>query len=520
MSLVRNFMSVGGATMASRVLGFVRDTMVAAILGTGPVADAFFVAFRLPNLFRRLFGEGAFNSAFVPLYSKALEGEGEDAARRFAGEAFAGLLAVLLAVSALAMVATPALVWLLAPGFLEDPEKFDLTTLLTRICFPYLALVSITAMLSGVLNSHRKFFVAALAPVLLNVVLIAFLSVMAWRGSRGAEAGIILSVGVTTAGVVQCAVLAWTVWRTGWGFPLHRPRWTASMKRLVTLGAPGLLAGGITQINLVIGTIIASMSAGSVSYLYYADRIYQLPLGIVGVAIGVVLLPEIARQVRGGREDLALHAQNRSFEFACVLTVPSAVALAVLASPIIEVLFERGAFGPQDTQKTAAALAAYAFGLPAFVFVKVLSPGFFAREDTVTPMWIGAITVAVNVALAIALFPFIDYIAVALATSAAGWINAGLLWAFLVRRGHWRIDGELEYRIPRIAGAAIAMGLALWLVADPLSAWTGAENPLAVKGAALAGLVGLGGLVFFGLAQLTGGVDLRRILVQIRRRPA
>lgn len=520
MSLVRNFMSVGGATMASRVLGFVRDTMVAAILGTGPVADAFFVAFRLPNLFRRLFGEGAFNSAFVPLYSKALEGEGEDAARRFAGEAFAGLLAVLLAVSALAMVATPALVWLLAPGFLEDPEKFDLTTLLTRICFPYLALVSITAMLSGVLNSHRKFFVAALAPVLLNVVLIGFLSVMAWLGSRGAEAGIILSVGVTTAGVVQCAVLGWTVWRTGWGFPLHRPRWTASMKRLVTLGAPGLLAGGITQINLVIGTIIASMSAGSVSYLYYADRIYQLPLGIVGVAIGVVLLPEIARQVRGGREDLALHAQNRSFEFACVLTVPSAVALAVLAAPIIEVLFERGAFGPQDTQRTAAALSAYAFGLPAFVFVKVLSPGFFAREDTVTPMWIGAITVAVNVGLAIALFPFIDYIAVALATSAAGWINAGLLWVFLVRRGHWRIDGELEYRVPRIAGAAIAMGLALWLAADPFSAWTGAENPLAVKGAALAGLVGLGGLVFFGLAQLTGGVDLRRILVQIRRRPA
>lgn len=520
MSLVRNFMSVGGATMASRVLGFVRDTMVAAILGTGPVADAFFVAFRLPNLFRRLFGEGAFNSAFVPLYSKALEGEGEDAARRFAGEAFAGLLAVLLAVSALAMVATPALVWLLAPGFLEDPEKFDLTTLLTRICFPYLALVSITAMLSGVLNSHRKFFVAALAPVLLNVVLIGFLGAMAWLGSRGAEAGILLAVGVTTAGVVQCAVLGWTVWRGGWGFPLHRPRWTASMKRLVTLGAPGLLAGGITQINLVIGTIIASMSAGSVSYLYYADRIYQLPLGIVGVAIGVVLLPEIARQVRAGREDLALHAQNRSFEFACVLTVPSAVALAVLAAPIIEVLFERGAFGPQDTQRTAVALAAYAFGLPAFVFVKVLSPGYFAREDTVTPMWIGAITVAVNVGLAIALFPVVDYVAVALATSAAGWINAGLLWVFLVRRGHWRIDGELEYRVPRIAGAALAMGLALWLAVDPLAAWTGAENPLAVKGAALAGLVGLGGLVFFGLAQLTGGVDLRRILVQIRRRPA
>jgi putative peptidoglycan lipid II flippase len=518
MSLFGNFMSVGAATLASRILGFVRDTLMAAALGTGPVADAFFVAFRLPNLFRRLFAEGAFNSAFVPLYARSLEGEGEDGARRFAREVMAALIPVVILFSALAMMAAPLLVWILAPGFAEDPAKFELTATLTRICFPYLACMSLIALLGGILNAHRKFLAAALAPVLLNVVLVAVLFGIVWAGlARTREAGLLLSWGVVVAGFVQLGALVWAVRHSGWGVPFARPRWTPGVARLLRLGIPGVIAGGIGQINIVVGTIVASLSAGSVSFLYYADRVYQLPLGIVGVAIGVVLLPEIARQVRADREDLALSAQNRSFEFAAVLTLPAAVALVVSAVPIVEVLFERGAFGPQDTMKTAAALAAFGFGLPAFVFVKVFSPGFFAREDTTTPMWVGAVAVAVNIGLSLALFPVFEHVAIAIATSVSGWVNAGLLWGLLVRRRHWRADGELEHRLPRIAAAAAAMGVVLWLLTDLLAAWTGAENPLPVKLAALAGLCGTGLLVFFAVAHLIGGVDLHRMRRAFRR---
>lgn len=520
MSLVRSFMTVGGATMASRVLGFVRDSLLAAGLGTGPVADAFFVAFRLPNLFRRLFAEGAFNSAFVPLYARALESEGESGAKRFAAETLAGLLLVLVLFSAAAMVGAPLLVWILAPGFLTDPTKFELTTLLTRICFPYLAFMSLTAMLGGVLNAHGRFLAAALAPVLLNVILIAVLAGVAWGGlGRTEQAGVVVSIGVAVAGLAQFAMLWIAVRRSGWSFGLVRPRWTPDMKRLVALGVPGVIAGGITQINIVVGTIIASMSAGAVSFLYYADRVYQLPLGVVGVAIGVVLLPEVARQVRSGREDLAFHAQNRSLEFAAVLTLPAATALVAAATPIVGVLFERGAFGPEDTRQTAAALVAFGFGLPAFVFVKVFSPGFFAREDTRTPMWVGAATVAINIALSIALFPLLGHVAVAVGTSVSGWVNALVLFAILIRRGHWRVDGELETRLPRIALCAIVTGVVVRFAADLLAAWTGAENPLFLKVAALGGLVTLGVTVFFGLAQVTGGVDLARIRDQILRKP-
>ncbi|MEJ1159665.1 murein biosynthesis integral membrane protein MurJ [Prosthecomicrobium sp. N25] len=518
MSLVRNFMSVGAATLASRVLGFLRDTLIAAALGTGPVADAFVVAFRLPNLFRRLFAEGAFNAAFVPLYARVLEAEGEGGARRFAADVLAVLLVAVLAFSGLAMLAAPGLVWVLAPGFAADPEKFGLATLLTRICFPYLAAMALIALMGGILNAHRRFLAAALAPVLLNLVLIAALLAALSAGlARTREAGIWLAAGVSLAGLAQLALVTVAVSRAGWAPRLVRPRWTPSVARLLRLAVPGAIAGGIAEINIVVGTMIASLSAGSVAFLYYADRVYQLPLGLVGVAVGTVLLPEIARQLRADREDLALAAQNRSLEFAAVLTLPAAVALVVAAQPIVEVLFERGAFGPQDTQATAEALLGFGYGLPAFVFVKVFAPGFFAREDTRTPMVVGAVSVAVNVALSLALYPVFEHVAIALATSAAGWVNALLLWGLLVRRGHWRADGELEHRLPRIAGAAAAMGVVVWLLADLLEGWTGAENPLPVKLGALALLCGSGFVVFFALAHLMGGVDLRRLRALVAR---
>ncbi|MEL7544058.1 MAG: murein biosynthesis integral membrane protein MurJ, partial [Pseudomonadota bacterium] len=316
MKLYRAFATVGGFTMLSRMLGFVRDILVAGLLGTGPVADAFVAAFRFPNLFRRIFGEGAFNAAFIPLFAKKLEGEGSEAARTFAEEALAVLLFTLLVLTALAELAMPWLLVVLAPGFLEDPSKFDLTVALTRIAFPYLLCMSLVALLSGVLNALNRFAAAAAAPVLLNIVLIAAM-VLAWSlgFQNQPNAGYLLALGVAIAGALQLALLAIAAQRAGMGLTLRRPRITSDVKRFFKLGVPGVIAGGVTQINIVVGTMIASLQAGAVAYLYYADRLYQLPLGIIGIAIGVVLLPDISRLLRAGEYDAVSDSQNRSLEF-------------------------------------------------------------------------------------------------------------------------------------------------------------------------------------------------------------
>ena len=378
MSMLKNFATVGFATLASRALGFVRDILIAASIGSGPVADAFFVAFRLPNLFRRLFAEGAFNSAFVPIFAGKLEEEGRNGARRVAEEIMAGLLFVLLVFTALAELAMPLMIHALAPGFTEDPAKFDLAVVLTRITFPYLLCMSLIAFLSGILNSLGKFAAAAFAPVLLNVVMIGTLVLILLVGADNSPlAGYYLAWGVFVAGFVQLAALVWALLHNDFPLSFRRPKSTENTKKLIRLGIPGVVAGGVTQLNIMIGTIIASFQAGAVSYLYYADRIYQLPLGVVGIAIGVVLLPDLTRKVRAEDSKAVDAAQNRAMEFAMFLTLPAAIALAVVPGPIIGVLFERGQFTSDDTHMTAMALAAFAFGLPAFVLNKVLSPGFF-----------------------------------------------------------------------------------------------------------------------------------------------
>ena len=301
MKLYSAFATVGGLTMVSRLLGFVRDILIAAALGSGAIADAFFVAFRFPNLFRRLFGEGAFNAAFVPLFAKRLEGEGAGVAKTFAEEALSGLLLMLVILSAAAMLAMPWLMALLAPGFIQDPAKYDLAVSLTQIAFPYLTCMSVVALLSGVLNSMHRFWAAAAAPILLNIVLVCAITLALFLGyAEKPAAGYVLALGVLVAGFAQLAMLWIAVRRAGLVLRLVRPRYSEGIKRLVQLGIPGLISGGITQINIVVGTIIASLQAGAVSYLYYADRLYQLPLGIVGVAVGVVLLPDLARTLRAG----------------------------------------------------------------------------------------------------------------------------------------------------------------------------------------------------------------------------
>ncbi|MBV6656446.1 MAG: murein biosynthesis integral membrane protein MurJ [Devosiaceae bacterium] len=521
MSLLRNFMTVGGATLSSRVLGFGRDILMAAALGTGPVADAFVVAFRFPNLFRRLFAEGAFNSAFIPLFARSLEGEGREAAKQFAQDAMAGLLTVLTAVCALAMIAMPVLMFALAPGFVGDPDKFDLAVLLTRITMPYLALVSLLALLSGVLNGLGRFAAAAFAPVMLNVVLIGVLWAILSMGLAGEnDAGVWLAVGVLIGGIAQLALVVGDLLRAGFLPKLVRPRWTPGMKRLVELGIPGLIAGGITQINIVVGTMIASLQAGAVSLLYYADRLYQLPLGVVGIAIGVVLLPELARRLKAEDGPGVEAAQARSLEFAMLLTLPAAVALAAVPEPLVSVLFERGAFDETARIGTAAALQAFAIGLPSFVLIKVFSPAFFAREDTKTPMKVGALSVAVNVACSLALFPFLGHVGIALATSIAGWVNALILYRLMRNRGYWTVPTALRRKLAAMLGCAVAMGIVLIVLGGALQGWLALGALLPLRLLALSLLVGAGIVLFFGLAHVTGVARLNEMRAMLRRRSA
>ncbi|MGB3719123.1 MAG: murein biosynthesis integral membrane protein MurJ [Proteobacteria bacterium] len=524
MNLYRAFATVGGFTMMSRLFGFIRDILIAAVIGTGFVADAFFVAFRFPNLFRRLFGEGAFNSAFVPLFAKRLEGEGQASARQFAEEALACLTFVLILFSALAMIAMPWLMLLLAPGFVTDPEKYDLAVLLTRIAFPYLLCMSLAALLSGVLNSMGRFLAAAAAPILLNITMISAILIAMWLGWRlQPGAGVLLSIGVTIAGILQLGMLWIAVRRAGMPLRFRWPQYTEGMKRLVSLGIPGVISGGITQINIAIGTIIASLQAGAVSYLYYADRLYQLPLSIIGVAVGVVLLPDLSRKLRAGDTAAVHDSQNRSLEFAMLFTIPASVALVIAAEPIIRVLFERGAFSASDTSATAAALAAFSFGLPSFVLIKVFQPAFFAREDTRTPMWFAAINLTVNAIGSLALFflfqhlGWMPHIGIAIATTLAGWINAGLLIVTLKRSGDYRADRRLVRNLWLILLASGVMGASLAVVLLWLAPFLAPERDVLVQASALAGLVALGLALYAIMIVATGVLRIEQIRRFVRR---
>ncbi|MGH6760583.1 MAG: murein biosynthesis integral membrane protein MurJ [Phyllobacterium sp.] len=518
MSLVKKFMTVGSATMASRLFGFVREMMMAAALGAGPVADAFYAAFRFPNLFRRLFAEGAFNAAFVPLFAKEIEQNGTDGARRFSEEVLGVLFTVLLAVTILMQLAMPLIVrTIIAPGFTDDPEKMDITVRMALIMFPYLMCMSLTAMMSGILNSLHRYFAAAVAPIFLNLILIAALLWGVWQGFEPLQTGMALSWGVLLAGFLQLAVVAFGVRHAGMKIGFRRPRMTPSVKRLLILALPAAITGGITQINLVIGQMIASGKEGAIAILQYADRLYQLPLGVVGVAVSVVLLPELSRALKGGNMTEAGNLQNRSVEFALFLTLPAAAGLFALSEEMVRVLYERGAFHAQTTSSVSAALAVYGLGLPAFVLIKAFVPGFFAREDTKTPMIFAGIAVAVNIALALTLFPILAEAGIATAETTSGWVNAVLLFSTLVWRGHWGKDTGLLTRIPRLVLAAVLMGVALHYGALWFADWLSSEAPLHVQAAALAILIGAGAIVYFALAFGLGGANLGMLRRNLKR---
>ncbi|MHB1110024.1 MAG: murein biosynthesis integral membrane protein MurJ [Devosia sp.] len=518
MTLYRNFLSVGGLTLLSRVFGFVRDAMLAAVLGTGPAADAFYAAFRFPNLFRRLFAEGAFNTAFVPLFSGALEQRGDAAARELASRIMAWLAATLLVLTVLAEIFMPALLGPFVPGFLGDPEKFELTVLLTRILFPYLALMSLVAAYAGILNSLRRFVAAAFAPVLLNLINIATLAAIILVAVREpSTAAIIVSVATVISGVAQLAVVWWAVRKAGFLPVWQLPKLDPEVKRFWFLALPAILTGGITQINLFIGTIIASGAAGAISYLYYADRLYQLPLGIIGIAIGTVLLPMLAGHLKGGRETEARDAQNQSLLVSMLLSMPAATALIALAVPIVRVLFERGEFDATATLETAEALIAFSAGLPAFVLIRVLQPGFFAREDTVTPTVFAAISVVVNVGLSLLLFPSLQHTGIAIATSASAWGNAIMLAVWLVRRNHFRPTRAELGRHGLILLISLGMALVLLGLSWPLSGVFAPGASLLLQFPALAALCTIGFVGYFAAIHFTGVQPLGMLLKRLRR---
>ncbi len=512
--MIRGILTVGSWTLLSRILGFARDMLIAALLGVGPVADAFFVALKLPNLFRRLFGEGAFNAAFVPAFSGLLAAEGPEAARRFAEEAFAVMTFWLGLLTIAGEVFMPQVMTVLAPGFGAVPAKFALAVALSRITFPYLILICLAALVSGVLNGLDRFTAASASYVLFNVVSIA---AMIGLAPYVPTVGHALSWGVTASGVAQLGVLLVAVRRAGMAIRVPWPRLTPQMRVLLRRMAPGLVGAGVTQLNLAVDVIIASLlPAGTVSVLYYADRVQQLPLGVIGTAVGTALLPMLSRQVRAGEAEASLGTLNRALEYALFLTLPAAFALIVSAWSVMFALFDRGAFGAASTRLSAQALAAYAVGLPAFVLVKVLAPGFFARGDTATPVKIGLAAVALNLGLNVAFMGPLRHMGPALATSLAAMFNAACLGVGLARRGQLRLDRQIRVRAPRMVAAALAMAAAL---AGAQHALFGLAAPHgAVRLIALAGLVVVGLLAYGAAGQVLGACDLRELPRMLRRR--
>jgi putative peptidoglycan lipid II flippase len=536
--MLRNVLTVGGWTMASRVLGFARDMLIAALLGAGPVADAFFVALKLPNLFRRLFGEGAFNAAFVPAFSGMLAAEGRPSAHRFAEETFSVMAFWLGALTIVGEVFMPQLMAVLAPGFEAIPAKFALAVSLSRITFPYLLLICLAALVSGVLNGLDRFTAAAASYVLFNIISIGC---MLWLTPFVPTVGHALSWGVTAAGVAQLALLLLAARRAGMALHLPRPRLTPQVRVLLRRMAPGLVGAGVTQLNLAVDVIIASLlPPGTVSLLYYADRVQQLPLGVIGTAVGTALLPLLSRQARAGEAEASVATLNRAIEYALFLTLPAAVALIVSAGPVMSALFGRGAFDAESVRLSAQALAAYAIGLPAFVLVKVAAPGFFARGDMTTPVRIGIAAVLLNLGMnvvfnlayilsglgisvpapAAAWLPALTQIGPALATSVAAMFNLGCLVLMLMRRGYLRPDAQLRRRCLGMAGASAVMALALAATQHLLFA---VRLHGVARIGALAVLVAVG-MVVYGVAALAlGGGDrgeLRRLLLRRRGRAA
>lgn len=500
MVLARSAFTVGSFTLLSRLFGFVRDVVMAMMLGAGPISDAFFVAWRLPNMFRALFAEGAFSAGFVPTFSHKLSKENHASALRFAEESLSVLMVVVLGVVVVAEFFMPQLIGLLAPGFGDNPEIFGMAVNFAQMTFVYLIFITLVALLGGVLNSLDHFSYFAAAPVLLNIVLIAVLFGLAPMFENPGTAA---SIGVVIAGVLQLLWMMFGCYQAKIKIRLIKPSITDDVRSLLRLMGPALLGSGVTQVNTMIGTIVASfLSVGSVSYLWYADRINQLPLGVVGIAMSTALLPLLSRQIGAGDEQAAIHNQNRAMEMAMVLTLPAMIGILFLAAPIIDVLFVRGAFSASDGLRTSYALMGYTLGLPAMVGIKVFTPGFFARHDTKTPVQVAAGALVVNLLLMLFLVRLFGHVGVALAGAGSAWMNMWVLVHILKKRAHYHPDARLSKNLRLIFVASLIMGAVIIGMKDLVGANT-------ILGLVAVMLVAKG--AYFGLLHVAGVIKMGEI---------
>lgn len=523
MKLLRNLGSIGGLTLASRILALVRDSLQSRYVGANFASDAFLIAFRLPNLFRQLFAEGAFSAAFIPMFNRRVGETGElSEGLLFAERALSVLFPALVAATVVLLAAAWPLTWLISGGFHDPtPDQFAFAVTLSRITIPYLALISLVSLLGGILNSLDRYWVNAAAPILLNVAMVAGLWFFHGTGEAAAyETARVQAITVPVGGALQLAWLAWACHRAGVRLRLQMPRLDADVKQLFKLIVPAAAGAGAAQINLIISSALAGrlLDPGSISYIYYADRLNQLPLGLIGIGLGTILLPTISRLLGQGKDAEAMETQNRGIELALFLTLPATAAFMVAAAPIVQGLFEHGRFTALDTERCAWALAAFSLGLPSYVLVKVLTPGFYARHDTKTPVRYATISIAVNIVGNLLLIPLLHHVGPPLATAIASCINTAMLYRELKKRGHFAADAQLRRRVPRLALATLLMGVVLYFIQGwfrPYLSHGYAEALLA-----LTLLVGAGVAIYIAACFLTRAFLVADLKALMRRRTA
>lgn len=512
MNLVKATGTIGGLTLVSRVAGFGREMLMSRIMGASDAADAFLVSFRLPNTFRRLFGEGAFSAGFVPLFAQRLHGDGgQEDARRFSEEVLAVFLPTLIVFTLVFEVIMPAFVAVLS-GYAGD--KLDLATFLTRITFPYLVLISLVSLFSGILNSLERFTAAAFAPALLNLAMVTALLFFPVGGTVTATA---LAVAVTAGGVIQLALLMVATKRAGIKLRLEWPRITPSVRQFTRVVVPATLGAGVYQISAFIDTFfLGRLGTGAMSYFNYADRLNQLPLGVIGAALGTAILPQVSRHVGANEPAKASHVQGQAAELAMLLCLPAALALSVAAQPLMMALFQGGNFTPADAAISATVLSIIVLGLPAYVLVKVLTPGFYSRQDTATPVKTAAFVLIANIALNFLLIPPFGIAGLAAAMALASWLNCVILYVILHRRGHFRIERWLASRIARQFLAGLGMVVSLILIRYELAGWFSGSVGQRLVG--IVALVGGGMAVYFPLVWVFGGTDKEELMLLVRRK--
>ena len=522
MSLFKSIATFGSYTMLSRITGFVRDMILADFLGAGAASDAFFVSFKLPNLFRSLFAEGAFTSAFVPLFSQKLVSEGKKKSVFFASEALSILFVFLLVFVVLFELFMPYVVAVLAPGFISDPGKIELASRLCRITFPFLLFISIVSFQAGVLNSFEKFAAPASAPIILNLtmilsafVIVPFMPLPAYG----------FAVGITLAGLFEILWLRHALRKID--IKLHpyirvakilkNPEIKTLFKRI----APGVVGAGIYQINMVVDTILVSLiGTGAISWLYYANRLQQLPLGVVGAAISVALLPILSKQLKSGDVTESQKTQDKAVEYAALLSFPAAVMMIVLARPMINILFQHGQFSAIDTTKTAYALMAYAVGLPCYVMVKALMPNFFARGDTLTPVKFSAVVFTVNLCFNLLLMFPLGHVGIALATTIAAFVSLFQYIYGLKKRGFWHFSHALIIKIINIAAVSVLAGCSVLAVQYGINTLVGdwLKFGILLKLCVFGFLGALGITTFLIFAFVCHILDIREILKTFLKR--